>query len=313
MKRTYHLCWSGENELICRTREDYIRCIICLCIAAHATGSKLLAYCIMSNHVHICIRSEEIELFITKFRYSYTRYFNSKYQRRGRLGERSFFRLELKGIYHTIAAIAYILRNPLHHGICKTPFEYEFSSVTGVFTKELGHLTSSDEITDRIAQRKLPSRNKLPYGIKLSKAGRPLPETITDVADLEHMFSTARTYLYYMNRISGEEWEREQEKDKLNASPIKLESIEAGICGTSIRDMLVNENGRGRENVIQDMSLCEVIDKFVSKKFPGETVYTLHTEELATVASNISQRLTVSKEKLSRCLCISYATQQNRA
>lgn len=267
----------------------------------------------MSNHVHICIRSEEIELFITKFRYSYTRYFNSKYQRRGRLGERSFFRLELKGIYHTIAAIAYILRNPLHHGICKTPFEYEFSSVTGVFTKELGHLTSSDEITDRIAQRKLPSRNKLPYGIKLSKAGRPLPETITDVADLEHMFSTARTYLYYMNRISGEEWEREQEKDKLNASPIKLENIEAGICGTSIRDMLVNENGRGRENVIQDMSLCEVIDKFVSKKFPGETVYTLHTEELATVASNISQRLTVSKEKLSRCLCISYATQQNRA
>ena len=266
----------------------------------------------MSNHVHICIRSEEIELFIKKFRYSYTRYFNSKYQRRGRLGERSFFRLELKGIYHTIAAIAYILRNPLHHGICKTPFEYEFSSVTGIFSKELGHLTSPDEITDRIVQRKLPSHHKLPSGIKLSRTGKPLPETIIDVADLEHLFSTARTYLYYMNRISGEEWEREQEKDRLDTSPIRLENIEAGICGASIRDMLVNENGRGRENVIQDMSLCEVIDKFVSQKFPGETVYTLGLDELAKVTSNVSQHYPVSKDQLSRCLGFSYATQQNQ-
>lgn len=312
MKRTYHLCWSGGDEVICRTREDYIRCIICLCIAAHVTGSKLLAYCIMSNHVHLCIRSTEIERFITMFRYSYTRYFNSKYHRRGRLGERTFFRIELKGIYHTLAAIAYILRNPLHHGICKTPFEYEFSSVTGIFTKELGHLTSSDEMTDRIVQRKLPSHHKLPSGIKLSRTGRPLPETIIDVADLEHMFASARSYLYYMNRISGEEWEREQEKDNLDATPIKLENIEAGVSGTSIREMLGNENGRGRDNVTQDISLCEVIDKFVSQKFPGETVYTLCPEEIAKVAHYIDQRVHVFKDQLSRCLGISYASQQNR-
>ena len=313
MKRTYHLCWSGGDEVICRTREDYIRCIICLCIAAHVTGSKLLAYCIMSNHVHLCIRSTEIESFIAMFRYSYTRYFNSKYHRRGRLGERAFFRIELKGIYHILAAIAYILRNPLHHGICKTPFEYEFSSVTGIFTKELGHLTSSDEITDRIVQRKLPSHHKLPSGIKLSRTGMPLPETIIDVADLEHMFASARSYLYYMNRISGEEWEREQEKDRLNISPIKLENIEARVCGTSIREMLINENGRGREHVIQDISLCEAIDKFISEKFPGETVYTLCPEEIAKVAHHIDQRVHVFKDQLSRCLGISYATQQNRA
>ena len=313
MRRTYHLCWSCGDEVLCRTREDYIRCIICICIAAHATGSKLLAYCVMSNHAHLCIRSAEVERFITMFRYSYTRYFNSKYQRRGRLGERAFFRIELKGIYHTLAAIAYILRNPLHHGICKTPFEYEFSSVTAIFSKELGHLTSSDEITDKIVQRKLPSHHKLPSGIKLSRTDRPLPETIIDVADLEHLFSTARTYLYYMNRISGEEWEREQEKDRLDTSPIRLENIEAGISGTSIRDMLVNENGRGRENVIQDMSLCEVIDKFVSQKFPGETVYTLGLDELAKVTSNVSQHYPVSKDQLSRCLGFSYATQQNQA
>ena len=302
MKRTYHLCWSGGDEILCRRREDYIHCIICLCIAAHESGSKLLAYCIMSNHVHICIRSEDIHRFITKFRYSYTRFYNSKYHRRGRLGERKFFTLELKGLYHILAAISYILRNPLHHGICMTPFEYEFSSITGVFTKELGYATAADDMTEWIAQRKLPSRNNLPSGVKFSRSGRPLPETIIDMADVEHMFSSARTYIYYMNRISGEEWEKEQEKDRLSTSTIKLDDIETGVHGDSIRDMLNNEHGRGRRYAIEDLSLCEKIDRLIAKYFPQKTVYTICHAERAKLASRLSQEYHISRDQLSRCL-----------
>ena len=121
MKTTYHLCWSGGDELLFRTREDYIHGIICLCIACYETGNNLLAYCLMSNHVHICVRGDNIKALIKAFRYSYTRYFNSKYRRRGKLGERDFFKLEIHGLHHLLTAIAYILRNPLHHGICDTP------------------------------------------------------------------------------------------------------------------------------------------------------------------------------------------------
>ena len=311
MKRTYHLCWSGGDEVLCRTREDYIHCIICLCIAAHETGSRLLAYCIMSNHVHICARSEDTKRFITAFRYSYSRYFNSKYQRRGRLGERSFFIHELDGLYHTLAAIAYILRNPLHHGICKTPFEYEFSSITGAFTKELGYATYLNGTTEHIALSLLPSRHRLPPGVKISSDGLPLSETIIDVADIEHMFSTARSYLYYMNRISGEEWEKEQTRDKPGSSPIKLEDIENGVHASSIREMLINENGRGRNQTMQDIQLCSIIDDAINKCNPGQTVYTLSPKQVIRLEASMLQKHHISKEQLSRCLS-NVTTQENR-
>lgn len=63
----------------------------------------------------------------------------------------------------------------------------------------------------------------------------PLASSIIDVADIEHQFSTARTYLYYMNRLSGETWEKEQETDKNNMPPIRLNDIESGIKGMDMR------------------------------------------------------------------------------
>ena len=58
MKRTYHFCWSGGEELLFRTKEDYIHGIVCLTLAAHKTDATILAYCLMSNHIHICVRTE---------------------------------------------------------------------------------------------------------------------------------------------------------------------------------------------------------------------------------------------------------------
>ena len=65
MKKTYHLCLSGKHEVLFRCREDFIRGINCLCLAAIKTQSSLLAYSFMSNHVHICVRTDCPEKFMT--------------------------------------------------------------------------------------------------------------------------------------------------------------------------------------------------------------------------------------------------------
>lgn len=299
MKRTHHLCWSGGDELLFRTREDYIHGIICLCIAAHEAGMQLLAYCLMSNHVHICIRGRDLHKFIKAFRYSYTRYFNYKYHRRGRLGERNFFKLEVHGLSHLLTVIAYILRNPLHHGICKTPFEYEFSSVSAAFAKELGHMTTPP---GKLPYSQLPSRHKLPPHVLTSHNGMPLASSIIDVADIEHQFSTARTYLYYMNRLSGETWEKEQETDKNNMPPIRLNDIESGIKGMDMRQLLSNENGRNSTKQINDISLCGLIDDIITQLYKDETPYTLSGKKLNRVADILRSRHFVSEDQLSRCL-----------
>ena len=302
MKRTYHLCWSGGNEVLFRTREDYIHGIICLCIACHEADVQLAAYCFMSNHVHLCVRGSNIKAFIKGFRYSYTRYFNAKYRRRGKLGERYFFRQEIYGIMHLLTTIAYILRNPVHHGICSTPFEYEFSSVSAAFRKELGVLLRTAESKGRIPFHQIPSRHKLPAHVKISENGGILPESIIDVEDIEHQFSTARTYLYFMNRLSGEEWEKEQEKDSNGIPPIKIEDIERGIKGTSIRQMLVNENGRNYGRTINDMKLCEIIDSAIAKNYKDQSVYTLPEDKVEKLTVWLQNKYHVSSTQINRCL-----------
>lgn len=311
MKRTYHLCWSGGDEVLFRTREDYIHGIICMCIAAYEKGCTLVAYCLMSNHVHICVRGSNIKAFIKAFRYSYSRYFNSKCHRRGRLGEKFFFLQEVNGLHHLLTVIAYILRNPLHHGVCKTPFEYEFSSVHAPFGKELGHHLRRIEQGGKIPYCQIPSRHKLPQHVKIDQNGYLLTESIVDTADLEHQFSTARSYLYFMNRLSGEAWEKEQLQDNNGNPPIMITDIERGVRCASTQHLLANETGRNRVQNVDDIKLCTIIDEHINKLYKGETVYTLHISKSIKIAESLRARYNLSKEQIGRCMALSSPTLQS--
>lgn len=304
MKKTYHLCWSGAEEILFRSRRDYIHGIICLFIAAHETGSNLLAYCLMSNHVHICIRTEQKKAFIKAFRYSYTRYFNSRYRRKGRLGEPRFFSLEISGLHHLLAVISYILRNPVHHGICPTPFAYEFSSARAVFKNELGFTLNAAPVSKRKHHNQLPDRHKLPPHAITNGEGLIMPESIIDITDLEHQYSSVRSFLYYMNRVSGEEWEREQEEDNDGRPPIRLEDIERGIKGANTRDMLANMSGRTNYKIIGDTELCNLIDTEVATRHGEETIYTIPLSTLLSIANMLHLKYRIPKDRIARCLAL---------
>lgn len=298
MKKTFHLCLSGDDEVMFRQREDYVRGINCLCLAAHKTDSVLLAYTFMSNHAHIGVRTACPELLMKHFRYPYNRYFNQKYHRHGRLGEQDFFMLEIDGLYHLLTAIAYILRNPLHHGVSATPFGYRYSSISSLFMKELGRFYEPELMPSKSQYLYLPDRAFLPSGYKMSSDGLILPESVVDVADMEHQFSTARTFLYYMNRLSGEGWVKEQLQDDTAAPPITLEHVEQGIAYQDMRTMLSNEHGRANYNTVSDITLCETIDRLLI----GRSVYELEDRELVRVAEDILRRFHIPAEQMKRCL-----------
>ena len=305
MKRTYHFCWSGGDELLFRTKEDYIHGIVCLALAAYKTDATILAYCLMSNHIHICARTENTKEFIRSLRYPYSCYFNSRYKRKGRLGERQVFTLEIRGLHHLLTAIAYILRNPLHHGICDTPFEYPYSSVRAIFRKELGfELNEGTKISVKHYSR-MPDRNRLPHKIMIDSDGLILSEHIVDVADLEHQFSTARSYMYYMNRLSGETWEKEQSNDGPDTTPIRISDIENGVNRVSVQQLLANEHGRHNQNAVHDIELCRIIDRLLNDRFGGRTVYQLSLDQVQQAASFIKSRYHIGTEQVQRCLAMS--------
>lgn len=302
MKKTYHLCWSGGNGVLFRSHQDFVRGINCLCLAAHMTGSSILAYAFMSNHVHICIRTESINSFIQKFRYPYTRYFNAKYNRKGALGEKDFFCLEVNGLYHLLTVIAYILRNPMHHGVTSTPFGYRYSSIRALFRKDMGWEDNCDILPEKSKHLHLPSHHTLPPHIKMDKYGMTLPEYVIDIADVEHQFSTARTFLYYMNRLTGEKWIAEQEEDHTSLPPITLQDIEKGVEYQDIRSMLVNEHGRANYSAPTDIEVCHKIDKELLPQFGKKSIYELSDKEKSDTRQLLERGLHISAAQISRCM-----------
>lgn len=298
MKKTYHLCLSSGSEVMFRSDEDYIRANNCLCLAAHKTESTILGYSIMSNHTHIGVRTEDPDSFMKAFRYPYNRYFNNKYCRKGQLGEKNFFQIEINGLYHLLAALSYILRNALHHGVAATPFGYRYSSIHALFKKELGKFESPELMPKKSQYVYLPGHETLPDGFKMNKSGLILPESVIDVADVEHQFSTARTFMYYMNRLSGEAWEKEQQQDLLDIPPITLGQMEANVKHQDVKTMLANEHGRSNYNSTTDIQLCDIIDTLLG----NHSVYTIPINEIERIAQYLYATYHLSQEQINRCL-----------
>lgn len=304
MRKTYHLCLSaGDHGLLCRREEDYVRMVNCICIASLRTETIVLAFAVMANHVHLCVRSYDQEKYMKTLRYMYTRYFNSKYHRRGRLGERNHFVLELEGLHHILTAIAYVLRNPLHHGLSATPFGYVYSSANAIFRKALGK-TFPFELDRKSMYRYLPEPcGEVPYSYRMDVTGMLFPDDIIDVSEVEHLFATPRSYLYYMNRLSGKQWDEEQRKDSSGADPVTLDVVEKGVRLHTVQEMLFAEYGKADYNVSSDMEVCKVIDSYLEESNPGAgSVYDLSEDSRKSVARNLRVRYLFPKSQLFRCL-----------
>ena len=301
MKKDYHFCISGQNELICRTEPDYIRAFNCLAISAFKTNSTLLADAIMSNHIHVCIRSENIQSSIKDFRYSYTRYFNRKYGRVGSLGESCAFLSELQGYYHIMAVISYVLRNPVHHGVARTPFAYKYCSASAYFQSDMGLNGEVCLLPQKSCYKYLPKACIKPDHFLMGIDGQILRETVLDIVDVEYKYATVRSFLYYMNRLSGEEWRLEQEKDNISAPSVDISTIEPATLGQSVQEMLHNEHGK-RKIGITDIELCSLVDNKLLPMYHQESVYSLSERNKYDLLYLLKNEYNINDKQARRCL-----------
>ena len=138
MKKTYHLCLSGGDEILFRDEEDYNRGFNCFALALYKTGSTGLVESFQSTHCHKMVQTEDPVEFMYVMRQSYSKYFNRKYDRHGRVGEKMHFTLEVVGLHHHLAAMSYVLRNALHHGVVPIPYAYPHCSANAIFRREMG-------------------------------------------------------------------------------------------------------------------------------------------------------------------------------
>ena len=299
--RNYHFCISGNNEILFRSEEDYIRGFNTLALTVAETGAFLSAEAFMSTHLHVCLRTDDIAAFIYIFWRSYTRYFNNKYGRKGTLGGRPNI-VEIEGFYHWMTAVCYVLRNPVHHGVAPTPFAYRHSSANAIFRNETGKGVHGILLSRKSYYKYLPKGAKCPQEYLMDSSGLILRESVLDLSDIEHRFATPRSFLFYMNRLSSEEWRREQDDDRIDAVPITLELLERNVSLHSLSEMLKHEHGRSDYKAVSDMELCEKIDEEWLPMSGKDSVYELSEQDKQQLLKHLHSDRRLPERQVKRCL-----------
>ena len=127
--------------------------------------ANIYAYCLIPNHFHVLLKlkqSEEIpqlskideerypEFLLTTFGNffnSYSKSYNKKYERHGRLFVQPFKRKSVEDDDYFIVLVNYIHRNPLHHGLVKHYGLWKYSSYSAYLIESPSQL-SRKEVLD---------------------------------------------------------------------------------------------------------------------------------------------------------------------
>jgi hypothetical protein len=304
MKKNYHLCLSAGEEVLFRDHEDYNRGFNCFAIALYKTGSTGLVESFMSTHCHELVQTEVPDDLMYNFRLPYSMYFNRKYHRSGKLGEKIHFTMEVVGYHHLLAAASYVLRNALHHGIVPIPYAYPHCSANAIFMKEMGKAPCQRLIDPRHYRQFIGKTAEYPDSYKMSENGIFLRESVLDIPQVENLFATPRTYNWYMSRKSSEEWETEQAKDQNGKAPINLAAIETGVKTDSIAKMQIYESGKENYRRPSDIDICMEIDRNILPKYGRPSIYMLTRLEKQKIAEHLYRNLKIGEKQIQRCLAM---------
>ena len=304
MKKVYHLCHSSKEEVLFRDHEDYIWGFNCYALALHKTGSCSLADAHMSNHRHLIAQTSCPEKLMRLTRLAYTKHFNAKYSRKGPLGEANYFCDEINGLYHLLAALSYVMRNALHHGVAPTPFSYPHCSANVIFAKALGKSNDGLLLNHSFEHRFVGRNVKIPDGYHMNKSGLILREDVTAVQQVELLYTSPRSFLYYMNRLSNENWIEEQKEDNTLDPPITMEFIERGVLLTNAEQMYKNENSRLDYRKLFDIQLCSEIDRMVGNVYKVKSIYCLTYSQKQELFRIVMEMYHVSEAQVVRCLAM---------
>jgi REP element-mobilizing transposase RayT len=127
----YHVILRGINkQIIFEDDEDHEMFLKTLKQYKSQSQYKLLAYCLMGNHVHLLLKTEKEELgqIFRRIGASYVYWYNHKYNRTGHLFQDRYKSEVVETDAYLFAVLRYIHQNPIKAGIVNKLEEYTWSS-----------------------------------------------------------------------------------------------------------------------------------------------------------------------------------------
>lgn len=127
----YHVMLRGVNrDAIFLEVEDYERFLYALARTRELSGCSVLAYCLMTNHVHLVVRTadEPIGDVVRRLGVRYAGWFNEKYGRVGHLFQDRFKSVPVETDAQLVTLVRYVWNNPVEAGIAECAEDYPWSS-----------------------------------------------------------------------------------------------------------------------------------------------------------------------------------------
>ncbi|MBN9656625.1 MAG: transposase [Acidobacteria bacterium] len=133
----HHITQRGTaRQLVFRTRADRLVYLDLLREQAAFTNVRILAYCLMPNHIHLIAvppETDSLAVLLPRVHGRFAQYFNARRRRCGHLWQNRFFSCPM-GQSHLWTAVHYVEANPIRAGLVQQPVEYEWSSAEAHFS-----------------------------------------------------------------------------------------------------------------------------------------------------------------------------------
>ena len=192
----HHITQRGNNRQDVFFRdEDRKAYLEILKKQSNKYGMEVQGYCLMTNHVHLIARPDKEESLAQAFgraNFTYTLYFNDRYDRSGHLWQNRYFSCALDSD-HFWHALCYLERNPVRAGLVSEAWQYRWSSAAAhvgeVDVSGLVNIEEWNEMSTDIDWRSSLSRaedKQIAKSLQLSTSrGRPLGD-IDFITELEN-------------------------------------------------------------------------------------------------------------------------------
>lgn len=194
-----------ETRLWFRDDEDFKTGMNHVAAIAFSVGVRVLAFILMSNHVHFVLEGTEdkVVMFITEFKRVYSRYLNYKYGSRETLRRNGTDIQPLPlGDESLERAIAYIQMNCVAANICIHPSDYRWGTGNAFFRQTPGRGRPLTDLSERARFRLLHCKLVLPPEWIIGEDGYILPESYVAVGFVESLFRTPKRMNYFLQTSS---------------------------------------------------------------------------------------------------------------
>ena len=193
------------NKIWFRDDEDFKMGMNLVAILAVALSVDVLAFILMSNHVHfvLCCSNEKAHQFIEAFKKRHSQYMNKKYGLKELL-RRVRVKVEpVSGADESLEwVIAYTNMNSVAAGICLASTGYPWGTGDTFFKAKSAKGRWIGTLSDRARAALLHSTQPMPPHFLVGEDGYILPDSYVNVEMVQTLFRTPRRMNYFLQNSS---------------------------------------------------------------------------------------------------------------